>query len=286
VAVKFTTTDKNASHIKCLVFGKSGIGKTELSKTAPRPVIISSEKKTISLKDHKIPMLIIENHLDLLEAYDIVTGDKGKNFDTVVIDSVSDIAESLLAYFNENPEDANPHPQAAYGSMGKYLIPAIKKFVAIPNKHIYVISKAKQEKDEYSGIVTWVPLMPGQQLGPALPYLFDFVFPMRLGEKKDGTEYRYLQTTSCIQWYAKGIGELNKIEEPNLTKLFAKVLSSMPVEKPAAKKKAAPKKTAKKKAAPKEDKPVTGHTKEELEEKEKVDSNIPFPDGDGFDEAD
>jgi len=225
MAIKFTTTKQSSDYIRCIVYGPSGIGKTMMAKTAPAPVIISSENKLISLKDEEIPVIQVHDHIDLEEAYNfLVTNKKAAGFKTIVLDSISDIAEVVLEYFRKNPVDGNTHPQAAYGSLAEVLLPLIKKFRDIPNRHVYFIAKAKRIKDEYTGVTSWNPMMPGQQLGPALPYLFDFVFAMRMGETDKGVKYRYLQTEGDIQWLAKGIETLNAIEEPNLIKIFNKAL--------------------------------------------------------------
>jgi len=226
MAIKLTTTAQSSDFVKCLVYGRAGVGKTVLSDSAPNPIIISAEHGLLSLKDKNIPVIMIEDHSDLEEAYDfITTNKKAKEFETVVLDSISDIAEAVLAYFKKNPIDGNTHPQAAYGSMADVLMPLIKQFRDLPGKHVYFIAKSKRVKDDYTGITSWLPSMPGQQLGPALPYLFDFVLPMRIGETDKGVEYRYLQTKADIQWEAKDrSGKLNTIEEPNLTKLFNKAL--------------------------------------------------------------
>ena len=227
MAIKLTTTAQSTGFVRCLVYGRAGVGKTVLSRTAPKPLIIASEKGLLSLQEENIPVIMIENHEDLEEAYDfITTNDKAKDFETIVLDSISDIAEAVLSYFKKNPIDGNTHPQAAYGSMADVLLPLIKQFRDLPGKHVYFIAKSKRVKDDYTGITSWLPSMPGQQLGPALPYLFDFVLPMRVGETDKGIEYRYLQTKADIQWEAKDrSGKLDLIEEPNLTKLFKKALS-------------------------------------------------------------
>lgn len=225
MAIKFTTTAESSAFVKCLVYGESGIGKTVLSSTAPDPVIISAERGLLSLKDKNIPVITIENHIDLEEAYNIVCSKTGEKFKTVVLDSISDISEVVLTYFKENPADGNTHPQAAYGSMADSVMSLIKKFRDIEDKHVYFIAKAKRVKDEYSGITSWMPSMPGQQLGPNMPYLFDFVLPMRAGETEKGEKYRYLQTSACIQWLAKDrSGKLDEIEKPDLTHIFNKAL--------------------------------------------------------------
>ena len=39
MAIKFTTTAQATEHVKCLVYGEAGIGKTVLTSTAPKPII-------------------------------------------------------------------------------------------------------------------------------------------------------------------------------------------------------------------------------------------------------
>lgn len=227
MAIKLTTTKDQTSFIKCLVYGDSGIGKTTLAKTCPKPLIISSEKKMMSLKDEKIPVVLIEDHKDLAEVLQkIKTDKKFANFETIVLDSVSDIAETILQYFQKNPKDGNNHAQAPYGWMLEVLNPLLKEFRDLPDKNIYVIAKTKRMKDGFTDIDTWMPSAPGKQLGPNLPYLFDYVFAMRKGVAKNGKEYRYLQTDADIQWIAKGTKELNAMEEPHLGKLFNKILNN------------------------------------------------------------
>ena len=152
MAIKLTTTSKSSNYVKCLIYGRSGVGKTLLSRTAEKAVIISSEKGLLSLKEYNIPVIMINNHDDLEEAYQLIlTSPKAKNIETVVLDSISDIGETILSYFQKNPVDGNTHPQAAYGDYAKVLLPLIKKFRDLPNRHVYFIAKSKRVKDDYSG---------------------------------------------------------------------------------------------------------------------------------------
>lgn len=226
MAIKFTTTKSGNETVKVLIYGQSGVGKTLLASTAPKPVIISSEKKLISLKDFDIPVILIENHDDLEAAVKAVSGPKGNKFETVVVDSISDIAETVLAHFKANPVDGNTHPQAAYGHMADKLGPLIKRLRDVPGKHNYTIAKSKMIEDQYTNVSMFSPSLPGKVLPGNIAYEFDYVFAMKVGETESGKKYRYLQTEPDIQWLAKGHENLNAIEKPDLTYIFNKVLGN------------------------------------------------------------
>jgi phage nucleotide-binding protein len=226
--IKFTTTQQVNNHIKALVYGESGIGKTFLASTAPTPLIISAESGLLSLQDYTIAVIEVKTKQDIIEVYNfIMQSEEAQKYETVVVDSISDIAENVLLDLKKNPPDKNPHPQAAYGHMGDFILPMIKNFRDIPEKHVYFIAKTKRVTDEYSGITSWMPSCPGQQIGNALPYEFDFVLPMRIGETEKQEKYRYLQSEADFQYIAKDrSGRLSSQEAPDLNKLFQKALQT------------------------------------------------------------
>src|ERR1035441_562378 len=112
----FTTTDKLAAKngVKILCYGKAGVGKTVLCSTAPRPVILSVEGGTLSLRQVEIPVIVIRNLADLYEAYSwCQNSDEASAFDTVCLDSLSEIAEVVLT----TAKGINKDPRKAYGEM-------------------------------------------------------------------------------------------------------------------------------------------------------------------------
>ena len=226
MAIKLTTTAQATKFVKCLGYGESGIGKTTLCKTAPNPIIVSTENGLLSLSDENIPVIEVCDENDLADALlFLTTSDDAKGFETVCVDSISDIAEALLIKFQKESTD----PRQAYGKMAEIMLDYARKFRDIPERHVYITAKAKRLVDDTSGLVSYIPWIPGQQVGPALPYLYDFVLPLRMGLFDDGdggqVETRYLQTQEDIQWIAKDrSGKLDAMEEPDLTKLFAKAL--------------------------------------------------------------
>lgn len=231
MAIKFTTTKAASKYIKCLVYGESGRGKTWLIKTAPNPLIISAEGGLLTLGDCNFPVIEIKTYDDLVEAYDfIMTDEKAKKFETICFDSISDVAENVISDLKKEYAD----PRQAYGDMADKILAMVKKFRDIPDRHVYIIAKEKRVKDEYTGITSWQPSAPGQQIGPALPYLFDFVLALRIGETAEGVQFRYLQTVGDIQYIAKArcVHPIANKVEPHLGKLFSMALGEKVTNKP------------------------------------------------------
>jgi hypothetical protein len=222
--LNFTTTDQaSANHgVKVLVYSESGIGKTTLCATAPAPIIISAESGLLSLKNFKIPVIQIKSLQDLNDAYNwIAAGKQGADqFQTVCVDSITEIAEVILAAAKKSVKD----PRQAYGELIDKTLEAVKNFRDLPRKNVYMAAKMERAKDELSGMMLYGPSMPGAKLGPALPYYFDEVFNLRVMQTTDGQKYRALVTQPDMQYVAKDrSGALDAIEPPNLAQVFAKI---------------------------------------------------------------
>lgn len=222
MALHFTTTDQSALNgVKVLVHGPSGIGKTRLCATAPKPIILSAESGLLSLREFKIPVMEINTVEDLIEAHQwFLTNPHAKQFETVCLDSISEMGEKVLANAKKQVKD----PRQAYGELIDKMTATVKAFRDLDGFNVYMAAKTEGVKDEISGAVLWGPSMPGTKMGPALPYLFDEVFAFRKNKTQQGVEYTYLQTSRDLQYEAKDrSGSLDLMEEPNLTKIFNKI---------------------------------------------------------------
>lgn len=214
--MEVTSTRRDIHKYKVCIYGEAGVGKTVLCSTAPKPLIISAEAGLLSLAHLDLPVIEIEKFGDLAEAYKTVL--KMDDIETICIDSLSEVAELVLAQYKTEERD----PRKAYGRMADDMMEFTRGFKRI-DKHIVVTAKQALYKDEYTGRITYIPAMPGQAYTHQVPYLFDFVFCMRAGKKGKSTA-RYLQTQPDINYSAKSRGEkLSVNEEPNLTELFEKI---------------------------------------------------------------
>jgi len=224
MAVHITTTQQAAQlhGIKCLVYGKSGAGKTKLAATAPAPIILSAESGILSLREFQIPMIQIKTVADLTEVHQwALNSAEAKQFATIYIDSISEIGEVVLANAKAQVKD----PRQAYGELIEKMMATIKAFRDLPGKNVVMAAKQEPIKDEMTGIVQYGPSMPGSKLGPQLPYLFDEVFRLGVGKTPQGVEYRFLQTGPDLQYDAKDrSGSLDPVERPDLSFVFGKIL--------------------------------------------------------------
>lgn len=223
MAIKLTSTKQAGSHVKSLVYGPAGSGKTVLTSTVPDNVIISAESGLLSVSEFDIPVIEISSAEDCWEALAYVQGSaEASQFNCVSLDSITDIAEVMLIQYKKQYTDA----RQAYGQLADDMNDLIRAFRDLKGKHVYFTAKSQAVVDDYSGLTTYMPIMPGKNLTNGLPYFFDEVMALRIKEEEDGNTWRYLQTSSDVQYTAKDrSGKLSVIEKPDLTHIFNKILA-------------------------------------------------------------
>lgn len=224
MAIKLTTTNQSAKFVKALCYGDAGAGKTVLCSTAPNPIIISAESGLLSLAHLNIPVIEVKTLEDVQEAYQFITeSDEAKGFETVCLDSITEIAEVMLSQYKKDDKD----PRKSYGALADHMSQLVRSFRDLEGRHVYFSAKMARIEDEFTGISTFRPGMPGKTLVNGLPFFFDEVMALRIGVEEDGTKFRYLQTEPDMQYTAKDrSGHLDLIERPDLTHMFDKVLGN------------------------------------------------------------
>ena len=225
MAVKLTSTDVAAipHGVKVLVYGESGVGKTVLCSTAPTPVILSAEAGLLSLRKHRITVIQITTIQDLIDAHLwCMNSAEAKSYQTVCLDSLSEIGEVVLSNAKKLVKD----PRQAYGELIEKMGMLVRSFRDLPGKHVYMSAKLEPMKDEMTGVVKYGPSMPGQKMGPQLPYFFDEVFRLGINKLTTGETYRFFQTQPDLQYVAKDrSGALAAVEQPDLSVVFNKILA-------------------------------------------------------------
>jgi len=220
MAIKLNST-KNAAvnGVKFVVYGQAGSGKTTLIKTLPNPLIISAEAGLMSLTGEDIPYINVSTYQDLKDAYTYVISDEGAKFDSVAIDSISEISEVILAHEKRINKDG----RAAYGEMAVQVMEVMRAFRDIVGKNIYFSAKCGKEQDE-TGRLLYSPSMAGAKLGQQIPYLVDEVLALRVEKDQEGNVQRALMCSGDGLWQAKDrSGKLDRWEAPDLGAIIRKI---------------------------------------------------------------
>lgn len=205
--------------VKLLVYGQAGAGKTSLIKTLPTPIVLSAEAGLLSLQSANLPYIEINTMESLHEAYEFLIGSEGEAFESVALDSISEIAEVCLIHEKKIAKD----PRQAYGAMQEQMGEIIRLFRDLPNKHVYMSAKLEKSTDEM-GRILYSPSMPGNKTGQALPYFFDEVLALRIEKDADGATQRALMCDGDGLWNAKDrSGKLDAWEAPDLGEIIKKI---------------------------------------------------------------
>jgi phage nucleotide-binding protein len=206
--------------VKLLVYGQAGAGKTSLIKTLPSPIVLSAEGGLLSIADADVPYVEIGSMEDLNEAYQwLVKSVEAKEFKSVALDSISEVAEVVLSAEKKSTKDG----RAAYGEMNTVMTELIRSFRDLPGRHVYMSAKLEKVQDEM-GKVLYGPSMPGKTLSQGLPYFFDEVLALRVEKDADGNSQRALMCDSDGAWLAKDrSGKLGRWEAPDLAAIIQKI---------------------------------------------------------------
>lgn len=216
------TSDMDIDSVKCVVYGGAGVGKTRLCATAPNPIIISAEEGLLSLSEVDCDYVEIKTLKQFDEAYNHFKNDT--NYDTICLDSLSEICEVLLQELLPNYKD----PRQAYAEMAKGAMPLIRKFRRMKGKHTVFTVKLIRMQDEDTGTVTEELFIPGKVIPNQIPYMVDELFCMQVDRKG----VPFLQTSPDRVRFAKdrsGALELKEFGEdgdiPNMTNLITKIMN-------------------------------------------------------------
>jgi energy-coupling factor transporter ATP-binding protein EcfA2 len=213
------TAGVTANGVKLLVYGHAGAGKTTLAASMPRPIIISAEGGLLSIQGAALPYIEVSSMETLREAFDYVSGEHGAEFDSIVLDSISEIAEVVLIH----EKAVNKDGRAAYGEMAVQMTSIIRAFRDLPGKHVLMTAKVEKSQDE-TGRILYSPSMPGNKVGQSLPYFFDEVLALRVEKDAEGVAQRALMCDSDGLWLAKDrSGKLDAWESPDIGAVIAKI---------------------------------------------------------------
>lgn len=213
--------------VKAIVYGPAGSGKTPLINTAPRPVLLACEPGLLSMRGSTVPTFIGATAKSIDEFFDwLFSSNETKNFDTVAIDSLSQLCEIFLEeeLTGKSKGGNKAHGLQAYGNMATAVLKHIERLYFLQQKHTYLIAKIESVTGGVNNYVR--PYYPGRQLPVAMPHKYDQILHLDIHNVPGVGQVRSFQAQSTIDVMARDrTGRLNMFEEPDFGKLVAKAMS-------------------------------------------------------------
>ncbi|RKZ94831.1 MAG: AAA family ATPase [Gammaproteobacteria bacterium] len=217
MAIKIqNTSDISIDSVKCVVYGGAGTGKTRLCATAPKPIIISAESGLLSLADVDCDFIEINTLKQLDEAYRALKD--SNEYDTICLDSLSEIAEVLVAELKPQFKDG----RQVYMALADAMMPMLRRFRDIKGKNTIFTSKLIVRTDDEGNVNSHDLLVPGRVLPAQIPYMVDELFCLQVDRKN----VPFLQTRPDRLRFCKDrSGALEANEEPNMTAIINKIMN-------------------------------------------------------------
>jgi hypothetical protein len=211
---------------KCMVYGPAGTGKTPIFASAPRPLLLATEPGLLSMRGSKIPTYEAYTPARVDEFFKwFFNSTETKNFDTLGIDSASQIADIYLIDAQKN----NKHGLKAYGEMAENTMEHLRTLYYTRYKHTYVI--CKEEIKDLDGQSMRRPYFPGQVLPISVPHLYDFI--LRLAKTNvpgvQGETLAFQCQGSYNVLSRNRTGNLSQYEPPNFSTLVDKAMNAPPM---------------------------------------------------------
>jgi hypothetical protein len=151
---------------------------------------------------------------------------EAKNFDTIAVDSVSQMCEMYLAVELGGKSKAGNKVdgKAAYGNMARKVMEHMTGLYYLQQKHTYLI--CKEDVFEVGSTTARRPYFPGKDLNVKVPHLYDIILHVEDANIPGVGMQRCFRTLGNFDTAARDrSGRLNEYEPCDLTALFTKVVS-------------------------------------------------------------
>lgn len=225
--------------VKMVVYGGAGTGKTRSVLTAPRPVLLAVEQGLLSLQNENVPVFDINHNINpsmqikervtkklanIVEFFEwLERSPEAKQFDTVYIDSLSEISSLVL----EDELEKNKDPRKAYGEMWDRVLKWTKLLYTMQNKHVVLI--CKQDMITSNGIQYHQPSLEGQRLFREVTHMFDEIFrfqPKRFRMQTGMEEFNVCSTKNMQDYLARDkSGKLAEDEPQDINAIITKIMA-------------------------------------------------------------
>jgi GTPase SAR1 family protein len=225
--------------IKCVVYGKGGAGKTTLAQTllSHGPVLVlSAESGMLAVAGQDIDIIDItkddegkalktatEKFKRLAESFKFITETPNLRHKTIFIDSLSEIADIIFNHTKDEIEASGKGDNGfkVWGDYANRMNTMLKRFRDMAKYNVVFTCLEDLDKDE-TGKMFYRPMVPGKAAKELIVPIFDEVFRLVITDDSKGIRMLLTSPTSTSDAKDRS-GALEKLESPNLDKIFEKI---------------------------------------------------------------
>lgn len=205
--------------VKSIVYGPPGKGKTPICDTAPSPLLCSVEPGMLSMRTSQIPACEAYTPEAINDFFEwLKSSNEAKKYQTICIDSMSQVAEIYLTSYLKNNKD----PRAAYGKMAIKVMEHCNQLYFTREKNTYLICKQMIVQENYTDKAK--PYFPGKDLNVQIPHLFDVILHINVFTFGNIKQVCFHTLDDGAAVARDRSGKLAEYEPTNLTTIFNKIL--------------------------------------------------------------
>lgn len=226
------------SHLKLLIYGDSGSGKTWCSSTAPKPLVMLTERNGMQSIKRSNPDAYVaycttaDQCRDFLVA--VMNGDVPDGVETIVIDGITEVQQimidDILSKKGENRKMSLPD----WGELGDRMRRFLRCLRDLPY-HVVVTALVTHELNEESGETRVYPLVQSKKLPNQLAGYFNvvgFLFKRAVAtEDGEQTVSRKIMLEGPSRFLCKPCEPLKGIKDVNLTEWVEEFVDSNSTKK-------------------------------------------------------
>lgn len=223
----------SSRHLKVLVCGESGTGKTMFAGTAidiGSVFVADFDEGVETLKniprfekvEHKTYKPVMKRGVVVGGGWQEFKSDweklKTSDYDTLVVDSISTLEQTMGDWYLASGK----HPRLTLQNYGDIIMWFQRWFQSLKaiDKHIIVTSHEQLVKDEVVGDISYKPSIVGKRLGGKLPLWFDEVYRSVCRASGEGTEYKLLTRAGPRHTAKSRIGILPDVINPDFGEII------------------------------------------------------------------
>lgn len=223
--------------MKAVLYSGPGMGKTPMLTAMPRPLILIAEPGTVSVRDKAkfshIPAWEGFTPDKIREFFDFwFKSAEARNFDSLGIDSGSQIAEIILGYELKRNKDG----RKAYGEMSRQCMEWFDQLFFQAQKNVFIVCKEMSVEvgknvTKQDGVMLIEPTFqarpyfPGKELNILVPHRYDCILHVEEAHIPGVGKTRCIRTRGTDEVQARSrFDTLAELEPPDLGALIKKAM--------------------------------------------------------------